>query len=137
MGYDIIIPKESITQLPPQDAVKQVILGINEAGCPLGSPLTEESPLPPGCTVYINKEPVPADQLTERTTTIYTNRAPADRVLFLAAEEHLNYELVVRILGMARAGAGDDLKVGIVTDEKLARGEATEVAGVAAIPLLN
>ena len=51
---------------------------------------------------------------------IFKNRKSSDKVLFLAAQEKLNYEGIVQILDIARTGGGEDLKIGIVTDEKLA-----------------
>jgi biopolymer transport protein ExbD len=134
VGYDISIPKESISERPPQEQVeKQVILGINDENCHLSTPLPQAT-FPPGCAVFLNKERVPVEQLTERTKKIYEFRKPEDQILFLAAEEDLNYELVVRILDLAKAGAGEALKVGIVTDERLARVTPTDVAAVLPAP---
>ena len=68
----------------------------------------------------INKEECLATDLSKRMGEIFGNRRKADKILFLAAEEKLNYEGVIRLLDLARTGAGEDLKVGIVTDERLA-----------------
>jgi hypothetical protein len=45
-----------------------------------------------------------------------------DKVLFLAAQDKLNYEGVMRIVDICRTAAGEDLKLGIVTDERIAMG---------------
>jgi biopolymer transport protein ExbD len=55
---------------------------------------------------------------------VFRNRKSSDKILFLAAEEQLNYEGIVQILDVAKTAGGDDLKIGIVTDEALARAPA-------------
>jgi biopolymer transport protein ExbD len=45
---------------------------------------------------------------------ILGSRPPDKRVLFLAADDRLNYEGVLRILDLAKAGV-DDLKVEFIT----------------------
>jgi biopolymer transport protein TolR len=119
MGYDIEIPRESMNAVPPEQSDKQVILAVSESDCAIAAPLTSPG-LPPGCRVRINKEEVLAEDLSKRMGEIFGNRRKADKVLFLAAEEKLNYEGVIRLLDLAKNGAGEDLKVGIVTDERLA-----------------
>jgi len=119
MGYDIEIPRESITTVPPEQTEKQVILAVSEVDCAIAQPIGAAG-LPPGCRVRINKEECLATDLTTRMGEIFGNRKKSDKILFLAAEEKLNYEGIVRILDLAKTGAGEDLKVGIVTDERLA-----------------
>jgi biopolymer transport protein ExbD len=118
MGYDIEIPRESEAVPSPEQAEKQVIMAVSEADCAIAAPIT--GGLPAGCRVRINKEEVLADDLTKRMGEIFGNRRKADKVLFIAAEEKLNYEGVIRLLDLAKSGAGEDLKIGIVTDERLA-----------------
>ena len=123
-GYDIDIPREAPpTRTPPPEDNKQVILGINETDCPITTPLGSAG-LPPGCQVQINKDLCKLQDLSSKMTEIFKNRKPIDKVLFIAAQEKLNYEGVVQILDKARSGAGEDLKIGIVTDEKLASAPA-------------
>jgi biopolymer transport protein ExbD len=119
MGYDIQIPKEKRTIVETEDQSKQIIMAITESDCPIAQPLTSQG-LPPGCTVRINREPVDVSQLALKMTEIFKGRRRDDRILFLAAQEKLNYEGIVQILDLARSGAGEDLKVGIVSDEKVA-----------------
>jgi biopolymer transport protein ExbD len=121
MGYDIDIPKESknVIVQPPDPDNPQVILAVSEADCNITQPLGY-SGLPPDCNVRINKDSIRATDLSRRMSEIFKNRKSSDKILFLAAQEKLNYEGIVQLLDMARAGAGEDLKVGIVSDEKLA-----------------
>ena len=118
MGYDIQIPKESKSFVPTETESKQVILAVLEAECPISQPLGP-SGLPPDCAVRINKEPIPVATLATKMAEVYRNRRGPDRVLFLAAQEKLNYEGIVQLLDIARGGM-EDLKIGIVTDEKVA-----------------
>ena len=127
LGYDVSIPNESVSATPPPQAERQIIMAINSTGCPdAGSP----SPLglPPNCNIRLNKEVVPAGDLTRRAEEIFRQRTGDDRVLFLAAEESFRYEYVVRLLDLAKAGAGADLAIGIVKDPRI----ATEDPGAAA-----
>lgn len=119
-GYDIEIPKESQAIVPVEQTEKQVILAINADECPIENPLTGGG-LPPTCTVRVNKDIVPIDQLSNKMKEIFEGRKTADKILFLAAEEKLNYEAIIRVLDFAKKGGGEDLKIGIVTDEALAR----------------
>ena len=120
-GYEIEIPRESNVQADPKAAERQVILAVNETDCPVTQALTPAG-LPPGCQVRVNKDPVTIAALPEKMTEIYKNRKGAERILFLAAQEKLNYEAIVRIVDIAKEGVGEDLKIGIVTDERLALG---------------
>ena len=122
-GYDIDIPRESNTIAEPDTIAKQVILGINETDCPISQPIGPAG-LPPGCQVRINKDLIRLNDLATKMGEIFKNRKREEKILFLAAQEKLNYEGVVQILDLARSGVGDDLKIGIVTDEKLALGTA-------------
>jgi len=124
-GYDIEIPKEATEVIPTTPDDKQVILAISSDRCAIAQPLGSAG-LPLDCTVLINKESCRIGQLSNRMAEIFKNRKGSDKLLFLAAEEKLNYEAIVKILDLAKTGAGEDLKVGIVTDERLARtGSAT------------
>jgi biopolymer transport protein ExbD len=95
-------------------------MAINVTSCAMTEPL-KKGQLPSDCTVFLNKEPVRATDLARRMTEIYEKRKAADKLLFLAAEEKLNYEGIMKILDIARTAVGEDLKVGIVTDEKLSQ----------------
>jgi biopolymer transport protein TolR len=121
-GYELSIPRETQNVVPQQQQEKQVILAINEAGCAATQPLGPAG-LPPDCVVSVNKENVRISELAQRVAEVFQNRKKVeDRMLFLAAEESINYEAVIRIVDIAKSKAGDDLRIGIVTDEKLATG---------------
>jgi biopolymer transport protein ExbD len=121
-GYDLMIPREAVSTLPQETSEKQVILAISEAECPVALPLGP-SGLPTNCVVRLNKEEVTLAALPQKITEIFKNRKPLDRVLFLAAEEQLNYEAIIRILDLAKSG-NEELMIGIVSDEDLARAGA-------------
>jgi len=118
-GYDIEIPKESQEIVVPDLDKPPVILAINADSCAIESGLSSPG-LPPGCRVFLNKDEVDVSQLSTKIGEIFKNRKAADKILFLAAEEKLNYEGVIRILDLARKG-DDAVKIGIVSDERLAR----------------
>jgi biopolymer transport protein ExbD len=132
MGYDVQIPKESIS-VAPTDA-KQVILGINAQNCNITEPLMG-NPLPTTCTVELNKVPMGLTELPTKVNELFKNRRGNDKILFLAAEERLNYEAVMQVLDVAKKG-DPDLQIGIVSDEALAHSggpagaEATPESGI-------
>ena len=131
-GYDIEIPKESEEIVVPDTENPPVILAINATSCPVETGLTGPG-LPPGCRVFLNKDEVDVSQLGIRVGEIFKNRKTSQKILFLAAEEKLNYEAIVRILDHARKG-DDSVKVGIVSDERLAFPLAAPGAPEAAAP---
>jgi biopolymer transport protein ExbD len=119
-GYDIDIPREAPPdRVPPPTDTKQVILGISEQNCKITSPLGPAG-LPSDCKVRLNQDLVTLTQLGTKMGEVMKNRKREEKILFLAAQEKLNYEAVVQIVDIAKGGVGDDLRIGIVTDEKLA-----------------
>jgi biopolymer transport protein ExbD len=127
-GYDVQIPKETIAISAPDE--KQVILAINAQNCNITQPIMGES-LPAGCVVTLNNVPVTMADLPAKVSEIFKNRRGTGKLLFLAAEERLNYEGVMKILDIAKKGDAD-LGIGIVTDEALARGGGGPAAADAA-----
>jgi len=125
------IPKESQTLVQPTEQDKQVILAINAQNCNLTQPLMG-APLPAGCTVLLNNIPMSMTDLPAKVNEIFKNRSGMNKVLFLAAEERLNYEGVMKIVDIAKKGT-PDLGIGIVTDEAMARGGGG-AAGAGAVP---
>jgi biopolymer transport protein ExbD len=128
-GYDIEIPKESTEIVIPNEDNPPVILAVNADDCAIESVLNSPG-LPPGCRVWLNKNQIDVAQLPTRITEIFKNRKSTDKILFLAAEEKLNYEAIIRILDLAKKG-DEALKVGIVSDERLARPTAAAAAPAA------
>ncbi len=121
-GYDIEIPKESKDIVEPNLDHPPIILAINAESCPIESGLSGAG-LPPGCKVFLNKDEVEVGQLTTKVAEVFKNRKAIDKILFLAAEEKLNYEGIIRILDIARKG-DEAVKIGIVSDERLAHPQA-------------
>jgi biopolymer transport protein TolR len=118
-GYDIEIPRESTEIVQPDPDHPPVLLAVNAESCPIEATLTSPG-LPPGCKVFLNKDEIDVSQLSTRITEVFKNRKSVDKILFLAAEEKLNYEAVMRILDIAKNGAGEDLKVALVKDSGIA-----------------
>src|SRR5262245_8463577 len=125
-GYDLEIPKESEEQVPVDPDHPPIILAVNSDDCPLRPPLNTPG-LPPGCKVWINKDSLDVTQLPTKIGEVFKNRKSSEKILFLAAEEKLNYEGIIRILDLAKKG-DDSLKVGTVSDERLARPGAAAAA---------
>lgn len=123
MGFEIKIPREAQVEAPPPQASEQIIVAVNAANCNILEPLGGAE-LPSTCTIFINKEAVPKADMARRFKEVFEKRKTIDKIIFLAAEEKLNYEAIVQILDIARKAVGEDLKVGIVTDEKIARMES-------------
>ena len=88
------------------------------------SPTLAATRMPPDCKVRINDESVAITDLQKRLDEIYKVRKKTDKILFLAAEEKLNYEGIIQILDIAKNAVGDDLKTAIVSDEKFALAKA-------------
>jgi biopolymer transport protein ExbD len=113
-GYDVDIPGESIAAAPAEPKHEQIVLGIDADGCRIVK-RPENDGLPGDCRVRINDEVVPVTDLAGRLGVIFAEREPADRVLFLAAQDELNYEGVMRIVDLAKTGV-EGLRIGLVTE---------------------
>ena len=112
-GYDVDIPGESVSTPPAEPSVEQIVLGIDPTDCAVLQPLEAEG-LPGNCQVRLNDEVVPVTELSARIGEIFTERDVPDRVLFLVADERLNYEGVMRIVDVAKSGV-EELRIGLVT----------------------
>jgi len=126
-GYDIEIPKESQEPVAPNLDNPPVIMAVNAESCAIEAGLSSPG-LPPGCKVFLNKDQIDVVQLPTKIGEVFKNRKSSDKILFLAAEEKLNYEGVIRILDLARKG-DETVKIGVVSDERLAH-PAAAVAGI-------
>jgi len=62
----------------------------------------------------LGDQKIPADELPARVAEILASRPAENRVLFLAADDRLNYEGVLRILDLAKSGV-EDLQVEFIT----------------------
>jgi biopolymer transport protein ExbD len=115
-GYDMDIPGESVAVEVVEPRQEQIVLGIEMTGCPVTEP-PESDGLPLDCRVRVNDELIPVTGLAEHLGTIFADREPPDRVLFLAAHERLNYEGVMRIVDVAKSGV-EGLRIGLVTEHE-------------------
>ncbi len=113
-GYDVDVPGESVVASSDAPRDEQVVMEIDLNSCPVMEPPGADG-LPADCSVRINDEDVPVTGLAARIGETFARRKPADRVLFLAAHERLNYEAVMRIVDVARSGS-EGLRIGLVTD---------------------
>jgi len=111
-GYDVNIPKTS-TNTPAQAQESRLILGISPTTCGILRPSAGEG-LPTDCRVVLGDQMIAAAELPARVGNILGSRPPEKRVLFLAADDRLNYEGVLRILDLAKSGV-EDLKVEFIT----------------------
>jgi biopolymer transport protein ExbD len=111
-GYDVNIPKTS-ANAPAQAQESRLIMGISPATCGILRPSAGDG-LPADCRVILGDQVIAATELPARVGEILGSRPPEKRVLFLAADDRLNYEGVLRILDLAKSGV-QDLKVEFIT----------------------
>ena len=112
-GYDVNIPKSSTNAMPAQAQELRLILIISPTACRILGPSAGEG-LPTDCRVTLGEQQIAATELPARVGEILGSRPAEKRVLFLAADDRLNYEGVLRILDLAKSGV-DDLKVEFIT----------------------
>ncbi len=103
-GYDVDIPRASADK-SAQVAESQLILSIGSATCPILTPPAGEG-IPRNCQVTL-------PELPTRVAEILGRRPPEQRALFLAVDDHMNYEAVLRIIDLAKSGV-EDLKIEFV-----------------------
>ena len=112
-GYDVNIPKTSTNATPAQSQESRLILSISPTNCRIVGPQAGEG-LPTDCRVTLGDQTIAAAELPARVGEILGSRPTEKRVLFLAADDRLNYEGVLRILDLAKSGV-DELKVEFIT----------------------
>src|SRR5262249_30296729 len=105
-GYDVDIPRSSADAAPAQSAESQLILSIAPAACPILEPPAGEG-IPADCRVTLDDQKIPAAELPARVAEILGVQPSEKRVLFLAADDRLNYEGVLRIIDLAKSGVAD------------------------------
>jgi biopolymer transport protein ExbD len=114
-GYDVGMPKVSAAPGPPPSEVSQLILSLSPSTCPVVDPPAGEG-LPSNCRVTLGGRDIPVSEVSSQVA-MYLGGKPADEhVLFLAAEDGMNYEGVLRIVDMARSGV-DDLRIEFLTTD--------------------
>jgi biopolymer transport protein ExbD len=112
-GYDVNMPKTSSNPKPVQSDDSRLTLIIPATTCGIVKPPATEG-VPADCRVILNDQKIAATELPARVGDILGSRPPDKRVLFLAADDRLNYEGVLRILDLAKSGV-EDLKVEFIT----------------------
>ena len=65
-------------------------------------------------TVYLNNLPVPETELTTKLSEAFEGKS--EKVLFLKADEGLEYRDVMRIMELCRDGGADE--IGLITEKK-------------------
>ena len=104
MGYDLQIPRkvedQTVISTPDPD---QIILSV----------VQDQNTI----RIYINKEEVPELELGTRLGTAYKNKR--DKLMFLSADRKVNYGDLMRIVDIAKNAAGENVKIGLVTEDKM------------------
>ena len=114
-GYDVDIPRTSAEVVPTETADLQVVLSIEPTGCRILQQPAGEG-LPADCLVTLNEQVIPATDLPTRMTELLGGRPVDQRVLFLAADDRLNYEGVLPIVDLAKSGV-EDLQIEFLSAE--------------------
>ena len=114
-GYDVDIPQTTAAAVPAQTAELQVVLSIVPTTCRIVEQQAGDG-LPTDCRVTLNEQEIPATDLPVRVAEIMGSRPAEQRVLFLAADDRLNYEGVLRIVDLAKSGV-DDLQIEFLTTD--------------------
>jgi biopolymer transport protein ExbD len=109
-GYDVDIPRpRASADTSAQVAESQLILRIGSAACPILAPPAEVG-IPKDCQVTLADQKIPAAELPARVAKILGGQPAEQRALFLAVDDRLNYEGVLRIIDLAKSGV-EDLKI--------------------------
>ena len=113
-GYDVDIPRTTASAAPAQAAESRLILTIAPTGCRILQPPPGEG-LPADCYVTLANQKIPAAELSGRVAEYLGGQPSEKRILFLAADDRLNYEGVLRVLDLAKSGV-PDLKIEFLTN---------------------
>jgi biopolymer transport protein ExbD len=114
-GYDVDIPQATTETVPAEAEMSQVVLTIDGKACQMFAPPAGEG-LPADCRVSLDDKEVPAPELPVSVREALGLRPIEQRVLFLAADDRLNYEVVLRIVDLAKSGV-DGLRIEFVTTD--------------------
>jgi biopolymer transport protein ExbD len=105
-GYDVGIPPTATNAVPAEAAESQLILSIGPTACRMTDPPAGAG-LPADCHVTLADRDIPAAELPARVRELLGGRPAERRVLFLAADDRLNYEGVLRVVDLAKSGVDD------------------------------
>src|ERR1700740_110951 len=109
--YAVDTPRAS-ADTSSQVAESQLILSIGSAACPILTPPADEG-IPKDCQVTLADQKIPVAELPAPVSSILGARPAEQRALFLAIDDRLNYEGVLRIIDLAKSGV-EDLKIEFV-----------------------
>jgi len=112
-GYDVDIPRASADTGPAMAKESQLVLIISPPACSIVAPPAGEG-LPADCRVSLADKEIPAAELPARVAEVLASKPVEKRVLFLAADDRMNYEGVLRIIDLAKSGV-EDLKIEFLT----------------------
>jgi biopolymer transport protein ExbD len=112
-GYDVNIPRASADTVPLEADASQVVLSISPTACQILKPPAGDG-LPADCRVSVDEREIPVADLPGRVAEILSGRPAEQRVLFLTADDRLNYEAVLRIVDLAKSSV-DDLRIEFIT----------------------
>src|SRR5512139_1995503 len=98
-GYDAQVPQTAADAIPAKPEETQVILRIAPATCRILEP-PEGQGIPADCRVSLAEREIPAAELPARVAELLGRRPRDQRVLFLAADDRMNYEGVLRIVDL-------------------------------------
>jgi biopolymer transport protein TolR len=107
-GYDVDIPRAS-ADTSGQAAESQLVLTIGSEACPIFVPPAQGG-IPNDCQVTLADQKIPATELPARVAEILGGRPVEQRALFLAVDDRLNYEGVLRIIDLAKSRV-EDVKI--------------------------
>ena len=107
-GYDVHIPRAS-ADTTAQVEEKQLVLNIGSRECPILTPSAVER-IAKNCQVTLADQTIPATDLPARVAEMLGGRPVEQRALFLAVDDRLNYEGVLRIIDLAKSGV-EGLKI--------------------------
>ena len=114
-GYDVDIPRASADTPTVQAQESQVVLSIGSTSCRMVGPPPGDG-VPADCRVSLNGQEIPVADLAARVQQMLGSRPSDGRVLFLSADDRLNYEGVLRIVDLAKSGV-EDLRIEFVTTD--------------------
>ena len=112
-GYDVDMPRASAEPGQAMAKESQLILLISPPACNITTPPAGEG-VPANCRVSLADKEIAAADLPAKMAEMLGGKPPEKRVLFLAADDKLNYEGVLRIVDLAKSGV-DDLKIEFLT----------------------
>jgi biopolymer transport protein ExbD len=92
MGYDVTVPKKADPTAPPPRSQDQIVVSVTGDN-----------------RIFLNKEPVPLEQLPVRLGSVLKNRSKA--TVFFSANDRVGYGLAVRVLDVVRSSGATNIGI--------------------------